>query len=187
MRRSRFSLLAFAAAILMAGVLATPARATDDDLSYARIVRLSYATGDVQIVRAGDAEKWEPAFANMPIQQGFTIGTNNGAAEIEFEHGSALWLASEFHSPIHRACTFRRRPHHENDSRSRQGHLRSGSSRSEMYSRYPLHNSRLLPRENHNSVLTRSLRADQSACLAVGFPFPGRREHKRSRRAKLSP
>ena len=94
MRRSRFSLLAFAAAILMAGVLATPARATDDDLSYARIVRLSYATGDVQIVRAGDAEKWEPAFANMPIQQGFTIGTNNGAAEIEFEHGSALWLAS---------------------------------------------------------------------------------------------
>ena len=93
MRHPNFLLFTLAAAFLVAGTIAPPAHATDDNLTYARIVRLSYASGDVQMTRADVAAKWEPAFANMPIQQGFTIGTNNGIAEVEFEHGSALWLS----------------------------------------------------------------------------------------------
>jgi hypothetical protein len=62
-------------------------------LSYARIVRLSYVEGDVQIVRADHSNRWELAAMNMPVEQGFAIGTNEGRAEVEFEHGSMLWLA----------------------------------------------------------------------------------------------
>ena len=77
---------------LAAGLLAVPLRANDEGYSYARIVRLSHVDGDVQVFR-GDQSKWEPAGANMPIQQGFSIGTNDGRAEIEFENGGAMWLA----------------------------------------------------------------------------------------------
>ncbi|MGH9733331.1 MAG: DUF6600 domain-containing protein [Candidatus Acidiferrales bacterium] len=84
-------------ACLAALLVALPARATDTPtapaLSYARIVRLSYVEGDVQIVRADKSSKWEPAAMNMPIEQGFAIGTNVGRAEVEFENGSMLWLA----------------------------------------------------------------------------------------------
>jgi hypothetical protein len=79
--------------------LALPARAGDthtpQTLSYARIVRLSYVKGDVQIVRADKSSKWEPAAMNMPVEQGFALGTNDGIAEVEFEHGSMLWLAPD--------------------------------------------------------------------------------------------
>lgn len=76
-------------------LFAVPARAGDtpQTLSYARIVRLSYVDGDVQIVRTDKSNKWEPAAMNMPVEQGFAIGTNEGRAEVEFEHGSMLWLA----------------------------------------------------------------------------------------------
>lgn len=81
-------------------VLALPARAGDTPAttsttgySYARIVRLSYVEGDVQIVRTDKSGKWEPAAMNMPVEQGFALGTNDGRAEVEFEHGSMLWLA----------------------------------------------------------------------------------------------
>jgi len=84
-------------AILILALAASPARATDhpsnSSYSYARIVRLSFVSGDVQIVRTDRANKWEPAAMNMPVEQGFSIGTNNGRAEIEFEQGSTLWLA----------------------------------------------------------------------------------------------
>jgi hypothetical protein len=75
-------------------VLALPGRAADTPgYSYARIVRLSYVEGDVQIVRADKSNKWEPAAMNMPVEQGFALGTNLGRAEVEFENGSMLWLA----------------------------------------------------------------------------------------------
>ncbi|HTU34783.1 MAG TPA: FecR family protein [Candidatus Acidoferrum sp.] len=80
-------LLAF---VLLARASDTPTAST---LSYARIVRLSYVEGDVQIVRADKSSKWEPAAMNMPIEQGFAIGTNVGRAEVEFENGTMLWLA----------------------------------------------------------------------------------------------
>ena len=73
---------------------AAPANAGDNTgYSYARIVRLSYVSGDVQIVRTDKGNSWEPASLNMPVQQGFALGTNNGRAEIELEHGSTIWLA----------------------------------------------------------------------------------------------
>jgi hypothetical protein len=73
---------------------AAPAQAGDTNgYSYARIVRLSYVSGDVQIVRTDKSNNWEPAVLNMPIQQGFALGTNNGRAEIELESGCTIWLA----------------------------------------------------------------------------------------------
>lgn len=82
--------LAIVAAVLTA-FSAAPARAGSDGYSYARIVRLSLVSGDVQIIRSDEA-KWEPALMNMPIQQGMAVGTNDGRAEIEFENGGAIWL-----------------------------------------------------------------------------------------------
>lgn len=83
-----------ALALLLSLGLASPARANDSPAySYARIVRLSYVNGDVQIVRTDKSKNWEPAVMNMPVEQGFAIGTNDGRAEVEFEHGSRLWLA----------------------------------------------------------------------------------------------
>src|SRR5271167_343480 len=91
MRQRRFFHMFPGLAALVMLLFAVPAGAADDGYSYARIVRLSLVSGDVQVVRAADA-KWEPALMNMPIQQGFTIGTNAGRAEVEFENGGALWL-----------------------------------------------------------------------------------------------
>lgn len=89
-RNSLLALLPLA--ILFAGILAPGARAGGDGYSYARIVRLSLVGGDVQVMRS-DESKWEPALLNMPIQQGFVLGTNNGHAEVEFENGGAMWVA----------------------------------------------------------------------------------------------
>jgi len=85
-------LLAFTVTVALA---ASAAQASDNPTgySYARIVRLSFVAGDVQIVRTDKSNKWEPAVLNMPVEQGFAIGTNNGRAEIELEHGSTIWLA----------------------------------------------------------------------------------------------
>jgi uncharacterized protein DUF6600/FecR-like protein len=80
------------AALLMT-ISASPALAGSDGYSYARIVRLSLVSGDVQIIRSDEA-KWEPALMNMPIQQGMAVGTNDGRAEIEFENGGAIWLGA---------------------------------------------------------------------------------------------
>ncbi len=97
--RSGFGRLALALAsiaVLAFPAFASPARANDTpSYSYVRIVRLSYVEGDVQIVRADHSNKWEPAAMNMPVEQGFAIGTNNGRAEVEFENGSMLWLAPD--------------------------------------------------------------------------------------------
>lgn len=79
-------------AILLLGMFVPRARAGGDGYSYARIVRLSLVSGDVQVMRS-DESKWEPALLNMPVQQGFVLGTNNGHAEVEFENGGAMWLA----------------------------------------------------------------------------------------------
>jgi hypothetical protein len=80
-------------AILITFLIVAPAQAGDTGYSYARIVRLSYVSGDVQIVRTDKSNNWESASLNMPVQQGFALGTNNGRAEIELEHGSTIWLA----------------------------------------------------------------------------------------------
>jgi ferric-dicitrate binding protein FerR (iron transport regulator) len=91
MRRSsafNFFLVSFAG-LLLIGV---PRLLQASDLSYARIVRVSLVSGDVQISRPGH-ESWEAASQNMPVTQGVTIGTNNGYAEVQFEDGSTAWIS----------------------------------------------------------------------------------------------
>lgn len=72
-------------------VFALPALAD----SQARIVRLSYLDGSVQIDRnTGDG--FERAITNMPITQGTRLATGeDGEAEIEFEDGSTIRLVPE--------------------------------------------------------------------------------------------
>lgn len=60
--------------------------------SQARIVRLSYVEGDVQLDRQ-DGRGFSHAFLNMPIVEGTKVWTRNDArAEIEFEDGSTVRL-----------------------------------------------------------------------------------------------
>ncbi|MBZ5646539.1 MAG: FecR family protein [Acidobacteriia bacterium] len=60
--------------------------------SLARIVRLSYVDGDVQIDR-GTGRGFERAVLNLPVVQGAQLATRDSAsAEVEFEDGSTLRL-----------------------------------------------------------------------------------------------
>jgi hypothetical protein len=88
----RWNLLSIMIGLVLSalGAASVPARA--DDYSHARIVRLSLVQGDVQITQT-DEQGWEPAIANMPIQQGYSIGANNGRAEVEFENGATAYIA----------------------------------------------------------------------------------------------
>jgi len=56
-----------------------------------RIVRLSQATGEVQLDRQ-TGRGFEAAFPNLPITQGGKLRTGNGVAEVEFEDSSSLRL-----------------------------------------------------------------------------------------------
>lgn len=60
--------------------------------SQVRIVRLSDATGEVQMDR-NTGHGFEPASLNMPITQGAKLRTGSGFAEVEFEDNSTLRLA----------------------------------------------------------------------------------------------
>jgi len=71
-------------------VLAAPAAAEVD--SHARIVRVSYVDGQVQLDRDG-SRGLETAFLNMPLAQGSHVATgSDGYAELEFENGSTVRL-----------------------------------------------------------------------------------------------
>lgn len=87
-RRGRIA--AAVTAVLCLLVLALSAAAD----SQARIVRLSYVDGDVQVERA-PGQGYERAFLNLPIVQGARLWTRNGLAEVEFEDGSTVRLAPE--------------------------------------------------------------------------------------------
>ena len=59
-----------------------------EELSHARIVRLSFAEGGVSVHRP-DVEEWAAAAVNTPLQEGFKVATDEGGfAEIEFENAS---------------------------------------------------------------------------------------------------
>jgi hypothetical protein len=66
--------------------------AQEQEVSYARIVRLSYVGGDVQVNRPEESG-WQQAMLNLPIKQGYQIATGQGRAEIEFESGAVARLA----------------------------------------------------------------------------------------------
>jgi FecR protein len=65
--------------------------------TYDQIVRLSLVEGDVRLARGKDAEHatggdWGQATADTPIEEGFTLVTGKGRAEIEFEDASTVYL-----------------------------------------------------------------------------------------------
>ncbi len=57
-----------------------------------RVVRLSRAEGQVLVAHSG-SDAWEEAPANLPLQEGDTLATQAGLAEIEFENGATAFLA----------------------------------------------------------------------------------------------
>ena len=98
MNRNSLSLLVILA--LVGLVVAISPAASADDYTYARVVRLSVVDGDVQVARPraeNDNQSmdssWEQAVVNLPIQQGYSVATGQGRAEIEFENGATARLA----------------------------------------------------------------------------------------------
>ncbi len=91
MKRRHLGFLAILAAASLA-LWTPPAAAQASDYSYARVVRLSLVDGDVQVFRP-DQSQWEQAMVNLPLQEGFSIATGQGRAEIEFESGATARLA----------------------------------------------------------------------------------------------
>jgi len=87
-RAFTFPAILFAVACL-ASVPATRA----GEVSHARIVRLSYTLGDVQMSAEG-ASGWHKAIANTPLREGNSVETGDGRAEVEFELGAMAWMAS---------------------------------------------------------------------------------------------
>jgi hypothetical protein len=91
------------AALLLAAafVFLPPVTAAQDDSDSGtdlQLIRISYMQGDVRFNRGSNYEPdlkrpWEQAQTNMPIEQGFALATGDGRAEIEFEHGSVIYLA----------------------------------------------------------------------------------------------
>src|SRR5260370_21737183 len=62
------------------------------DSDYSRVVRLSRADGQVLVSHPG-GDGWEEALVNLPLQEGDTLTTQAGFAEIEFENGATAYLA----------------------------------------------------------------------------------------------
>ncbi len=62
------------------------------DSDYSRVVRLSRADGQVLVSHPG-GDGWEEALVNLPLQEGDTLATQGGFAEIEFENGATAYLA----------------------------------------------------------------------------------------------
>ena len=80
--------------ILSLTVLAAGWAFAEDNVSYLRLTRVSYVTGDVGYQRSSD-EDWFAAGINMPLEPGDHLYTGaNGRAEIEFEEGSVLRVAA---------------------------------------------------------------------------------------------
>jgi hypothetical protein len=82
----------FALLSVLAALVVVPAAWGD---SHARIVRLSYVEGDVQIDRA-DGQGFQSALLNLPVTQGARLETHDdGRAEVEFEDSSTLRIVPD--------------------------------------------------------------------------------------------
>jgi hypothetical protein len=77
-------------AVLAIIVVAVPP-VHSDDVSHARIVRLSFVEGDVAYQQPGST--WQRAMMNLPIEQDFSLRTDSGYAEVEFDGGVMVRLA----------------------------------------------------------------------------------------------
>jgi hypothetical protein len=65
--------------------------------TYDQIVRISLVEGDVRVARGKQAEHaaggdWGNATSGLPIEEGFSLATGAGRAEIEFEDASTVYL-----------------------------------------------------------------------------------------------
>ena len=90
LRRPVLSIAILACSVLLAVSASAQqytASTSAQEYSYARVVRLSYVEGDVQVLRP-EAESWEEGLLNLPIRQGYILSTGLGRAEIEFESGA---------------------------------------------------------------------------------------------------
>src|ERR1700676_967682 len=82
---ARFSLLAATLVLCVSAVNA-------QDSDYSRVVRLSRTDGQVLVSHPG-SDTWDDAPVNLPLQEGDTLATQGGMAEIEFENGATAYLA----------------------------------------------------------------------------------------------
>ena len=76
-----------------------PAVGSQNDAK-SEFVRLSYAEGDVRVSQGQGGKidlnsPWQKAIHGLPIQEGFTLATGGGRAEIEFESGWTAYLAQD--------------------------------------------------------------------------------------------
>jgi hypothetical protein len=62
------------------------------DYDSVRVVRVSRAEGQVLVSHPGSSD-WEDALVNLPLQEGDTLATQGGLAEVEFENGATSYLA----------------------------------------------------------------------------------------------
>lgn len=92
---NRFRLISLMlAAALVCLQLTAMAKDKESDAGYShvRVVRLSFVDGTVLVRRPGSMQ-WAKAAVNTPIEQGFSLSTdNNSYAEVEFENGSTARL-----------------------------------------------------------------------------------------------
>jgi hypothetical protein len=86
-----FRLALLSSAIIAIAIVATFPMAHADVVSHARIVRLSFVEGDVAYQTP--ESQWQRAIMNLPLQQGFSLRTDTGYAEVEFESGLLVELA----------------------------------------------------------------------------------------------
>jgi hypothetical protein len=86
----RLAFLSFA--ILAIAIVTTFPMAHADVVSHARVVRLSFVEGDVAYQSPGSSD-WQRAVMNLPIRQDFSLRTDSGYAEVEFETGLVIHLA----------------------------------------------------------------------------------------------
>lgn len=88
-RRFRFIYLMLAVVFVCSQVLAVAKDTSNGEgYSHVRVVRLSFVDGTVLVRRPGSM-KWTKAAVNSPIEQGFSLSTDDGSyAEVQFENGS---------------------------------------------------------------------------------------------------
>src|SRR5579863_9658197 len=77
---------------LAVGLVLVAPSAKSQDYSKIRIVRLSFVEGTVQYQSPG--QDWQDARLNLPIQEGFSLRTADGYAEVEFEDALTVRLAT---------------------------------------------------------------------------------------------
>jgi hypothetical protein len=78
--------------VTASGLVFFSSAAHAQDSDYSRVVRLSRTDGQVLVSHPG-SDAWEEAPANQPLQEGDTLATQGGFAEIEFENGATANLA----------------------------------------------------------------------------------------------